>query len=149
MVDEFVTLMDRLKFGLPASPAARDALNLVELVLNAPTPPAKFGALSLLLKSLCREPNEREATAQEWRDAASEVAELYEYTFAGQMLELGLYEHALPADPKPALQMFFVSQHLRTHRKQNTPLQWVRVPRSCLRAARNRCAGMQPCSPPL
>ena len=112
MFDEPICLTDRLKAVLPALPAARDALNLVELVLDSPTPPAKFAELSLLLKGLCPEPHEREATAPEWRDAASEVAPLCEYTFAGQMLELGLYEQALLVDPRPAWQMSSVSQHL-------------------------------------
>ena len=112
MVDECVSLTDRLKAVLPNSPAARDALNLVELVLDNPTPPAKFTALSLLLGGLCPDPDEREATAEEWRSAASEVTELCEYTLAGQMLELGLYEHALCLDPRPAWRMFSVSQYL-------------------------------------
>ena len=106
MVYEHVTIMYRLKYGLPASPAARDALSLVELVLDASAPPAKFAVLSLLLGGLCPEPDEREATAQEWRDAASEIAELCEYTFAGQMLKLAFYERALLVDREPAWQMF-------------------------------------------
>ena len=81
LLDEPICLTDRLKAVLPNSPAARDALNLVELVLDSPMPPAKFAALSLLLGGLCPEPGEREATAEEWRGAASEVSAL----FAGQM----------------------------------------------------------------
>lgn len=55
MIQEHITLMDRLKYGIPASPATRDALNLVEMVLDAPTPPAKFTELSRLLNSQCPE----------------------------------------------------------------------------------------------
>ena len=112
LFDEHICLTDRLKAVLPNSPADRDALNLVELVLDSPVPPAKFAALSLLLGGLCPEPGEREATAEEWRAAASEVTALCEYTFAEQMLELGLYEHALLVDSRPVWQMFSVSQHL-------------------------------------
>ena len=108
LLDEPICLTDRLKAVLPNSPAACDALNLVELVLDSPTPPAEFAALPLLLGGPCPELGEREATAEEWRGAASEVTALCEYTFAGQMLELGLYEHALLVDPKPAWQMFSV-----------------------------------------
>ncbi|MEP7294626.1 MAG: hypothetical protein ABI702_00435 [Burkholderiales bacterium] len=112
MSDQYASLTDRLRAVLPNSSAARDAVNLVELLLEALDPPANFAALSVLLNALTAIPGEPKASAQAWRDAASQVCELCEYTSAGQMLELALYEHALVLDPRPAWQMFSVSQHL-------------------------------------
>ena len=79
---------------MPNSPTAQDAVNLVDLLLEARNPPVKIAALQDLLGSLCPLDDEPDTTAEQWRAAATQVCELLDRTHAAQMLELGLYDLA-------------------------------------------------------
>lgn len=110
---DYVDLIDQLKDVLPNSPAAQDAVNLVDLLLEARNPPVKFAALQDLLGRLCPLDDEPHTTAEQWRAAAAQVCELLDHTHAAHMLELGLYELALLVDPTPSWQMFSINLHLK------------------------------------
>ena len=56
MHSEYGSLTSRPKLVLPTPPAARDAVDLVGLLLNAPTPRAKFPKFAAIPQLLSRHP---------------------------------------------------------------------------------------------
>ena len=122
IIDRCLCLRDRLKAVLPNSPSARDAVNLVDLLMEAEDPPTNFAALRKLLGNLVWFGDGPEPSAEVWRTVAAQVGELCGFTPIGQELERGMFEHALRMDPRPEWLMFSVSQHLMLAGLPSVPL---------------------------